>query len=89
MLQSQLNVLPEHKRLFRRLFEMLAKSGVVEEADDGFVVVVGPEDPLPEEMPGDLEEFASQMADLHPDGLTEIGLFRRSGRALAEVLRGQ
>ena len=87
-LQSQLNVLPEHKRLFRRLFEMLAKSGVVEEADDGFVVVVGPEDSLPEEMPGDLEEFASQMADLHPDGLTEIGLFRRSGRALAEVLRG-
>ncbi|MYC71929.1 MAG: SDR family NAD(P)-dependent oxidoreductase, partial [Gemmatimonadetes bacterium] len=87
-LQSQLNVLPEHKRLFRRLFEMLAKSGVVEEADDGFVVVVGPEDPLPEEMPGDLEEFASQMADLHPDGLTEIGLFRRSGCALAEVLRG-
>ena len=88
VLQSQLNVLPEHKRLFRRLFEMLAKSGVVEEVDDGFVVVVGPEDPLPEEMPGDLEEFASQMADLHPDGLTEIGLFRRSGCALAEVLRG-
>ena len=88
-LQSQLNVLPEHKRLFRRLFEMLAKSGVVEEVDDGFVVVVGPEDPLPEEMPGDLEEFAARMADLHPDGLTEIGLFRRSGCALAEVLRGE
>ena len=89
VLQSQLNVLPEHKRLFRRLFEMLAKSGVVKEVDDGFVVVVGPEDPLPEEMPGDLEEFASWMADLHPDGLTEIGLFRRSGCALAEVLRGR
>ncbi len=89
VLQSQLDVLPEHKRLFRRLFEMLDKSGVVEEADDGFVVVVGPEDPLPEEMPGDLEEFASWMADRHPDGLTEIGLFRRSGCALAEVLRGQ
>ena len=88
-LQSQLNVLPEHKRLFRRLFEMLAKSGVVKEADDGFVVVVGPENPLPEEMPDDLEEFASWMADRHPDGLTEIGLFRRSGCALAEVLRGQ
>ena len=52
-------------------------------------MVVGPEDPLPEEMPGDLEEFASQMADLHPDGLTEIGLFRRSGCALAEVLCGR
>ena len=89
VLQSQLDVLPEHKRLFRRLFEMLAKSGVVKEVDDGFVVVVGPEEPLPEEMPGDLEEFASWMADRHPDGLTEIGLFRRSGCALAEVLRGR
>ncbi len=88
-LQSRLNVLPEHKRLFRRLFEMLAKSGVVKEVDDGFVVVVGPEDPLPDEMPHDLEEFASRMADLHPHGLTEIGLFRRSGCALAEVLRGR
>ena len=87
-LQSQLNVLPEHKRLFRRLFEMLAKSGVVKEVDDGFVVVVGPEEPLPEEMPGDLEEFASRLEELHPHGLTEIGLFRRSGCALAEVLRG-
>ena len=87
-LQSQLNVLPEHKHLFRRLFEMLAKSGVVKEVDDGFVVVVGPEEPLPEEMPGDLEEFASRLEELHPHGLTEIGLFRRSGCALAEVLRG-
>ena len=40
-------------------------------------------------MPGDLEAFASQLTDLHPHGLTEIGLFRRSGRALAEVLRGR
>ena len=87
-LQSQLNVLPEHKRLFRRLFEMLAKSGVVKEVDAGFVVVVGPDDPLPEEMPGDLEEFASRLEELHSHGLTEIGLFRRSGQALAEVLRG-
>ena len=87
-LRSQLNVLSEHERLFRRLFEMLARSGVVKETDTGFTVAVGPEDPLPGEMPGDLEEFASRMAELHPHGLTEIGLFRRSGRALAEVLRG-
>ncbi|MCY3597386.1 MAG: type I polyketide synthase, partial [Rhodospirillales bacterium] len=88
-LRQRLQVTEEHKRLFRRMLEMLAKSGVLEETGDGFVVVIGPEDPLPKEMPGDLEEFASRMTDLHPHGLTEIGLFRRSGRALAEVLRGR
>ena len=88
-LRSRLNVLPEHKRLFRRMLEMLARSGVLEETGDGFVVVVGPEDLLPAEMPGDLEEFSSRLTELHPHGLTEIGLFRRSGQALAEVLRGR
>ena len=88
-LRQRLQVTEEHKRLFRRMLEMLAKSGVLEEKGDGFVVVIGPEDPLPKEMPGDLEEFASRMTDLHPHGLTEIGLFRRSGLALAEVLRGR
>ena len=87
-LRQRLQVTEEHKRLFRRMLEMLAKSGVLEEAGDGFVVVVGPEDPLPKEMPGDLEEFATRMTGLYPHGLTEIGLFRRSGSALAEVLRG-
>ena len=87
-LRSRLDVLPEHQRLFRRMLEMLARSGVLEEAGDGFVVVVGPEDPLPAELPGDLEAFSSRLTDLHPHGLTEIGLFRRSGQALAEVLRG-
>ncbi|MDE2920457.1 MAG: SDR family NAD(P)-dependent oxidoreductase [Chloroflexota bacterium] len=88
-LRPQLDVLPEHQRVFRRMFEMLTRSGVVEETDSGFTVIVGPDDPLPDRMPGDLEDFADRMMDLYPDGQTEIGLFRRSGRALAEVLRGQ
>ena len=88
-LRQQLDVLPEHRRVFRRMFEMLARSGVVVESDSGFTVIVGPDDPLPDRMPGDLEDFADRMMDLYPDGQTEIGLFRRSGRALAEVLRGQ
>ena len=54
---------------------MLAKSGVLEEKGDSFVVAIGPEDPLPEEMPGDLEEFATRMTGLYPHGLTEIGCF--------------
>ena len=88
-LRQRLDVMPEHTRLFRRLFEMLARSGVLEESDDEFTVIVGPEDPLPEHMPGDLDEFATRMTELYSHGLTEIGLFRRSGCALAEVLRGR
>ena len=88
-LRQALGVLPEHTRLFRRLFEMLARSGVMEEQNDGFRVAVGPEDPLPEHMPADLEEFAGWMKDRYDQGQIEIGLFLRSGLALAEVLRGK
>ena len=88
-LRERLDVIAEHKRLFRRMLEMLAKSGVLEEVDGGFRVRVGSDDPLPDEMPGDLEEFAGRMPDLYPHGATEVGLFRRCGGALAEVLRGR
>ena len=88
-LRQRLKVIDDHKRLFRRMLEMLAKSGVLEEAGDGFVVVVGSGDPLPEGMPGDPDEFATQMVGLYAHGSNEIGLFRRSGAALAEVLRDQ
>ncbi len=88
-LRQRLNVLPEHSRLFRRMLEMLVRSGVLEEKGEGFVVCIGPDAPLPEVMPRDLEEYATKMASTYPDGQTEIGLFLRSGRALAEVLRGE
>ena len=88
-LRQRLNVVEEHKKLFRRMLEMLAKSGVLEEVDGDFVVRIGPGDPLPDEMPPDTEEFAARMAELYPHGLTEIGLFRRSGNALADILLGR
>ncbi len=88
-LRQRLGVIEDHKRLFRRLFEMLAKSGVLEETEEGFTVVLGPEDPLPDELPDNPEEFHTRMVELYPHGSTEIGLFRRSGGALTEVLRGQ
>ena len=88
-LRQRLKVIDDHKRLFRRMLEMLAKSGVLEEAGDGFVVAVGSGDSLPEGMPGDPDEFATQMVGLYAHGSNEIGLFRRSGAALAEVLRDQ
>ncbi|MCY4587225.1 MAG: SDR family NAD(P)-dependent oxidoreductase [Bryobacterales bacterium] len=86
-LRRRLQVIDDHKRLFRRMLEMLAKSGVLDEAGDGFVVAVGSGDPLPEGMPGDPDRYATRMAGLYAHGSNEIGLFRRSGGALAQVLR--
>ena len=88
-LRERLDVIADHKRVFRRMLEMLAKSGVLEEAGAGFCVKVGSDDPLPDELPGDLEEFADRMLELYPHGATEVGLFRRCGGELAEVLRGR
>ena len=88
-LRKQLDVTADHKQLFRRMLEMLAKSGVLAEEDGGFAVLVGSEDPWPEGMPRDPEEHAAAMARRFPHGLIEVGLFRRSGSALADVLRGQ
>ena len=87
-LRQQLGVAPEHGRLFRRMLEMLAKTGVLEEAGDDFVVAVGSDSPLPEAMPSDPAGLADAMEGRYPHGVTEIGLFRRSGGALADVLVG-
>ena len=88
-LRKQLNVIGEHKKLFRRMLEMLAKSGVLAEEGDRFVVLVGSGDPWPEGMPPDPEGHDTAMAGRFPHGLIEVGLFRRSAGALADVLRGQ
>ena len=89
VLREELNVLPEHRRVFRRMLEMLAKSGVLAEAGGGFTVTVGSGDALPEHMPRDLDEFADRMVERYPHGVTEVGLFRRCGGALGEALRGE
>ena len=87
--REQLNVLPEHRRLFRRLFELLGRGGIVEEAGDGFTVLVGPDDALPEAVPGDPEAFADRIAEVYPHGAVEVGLFRRVVNELTEVLLGR
>ena len=88
-LRRQLGVTDEHERVFRRLLEMLARSGVLEDNRGRFVVKVGHGAPLPDEMPPDPEAVADQLAELHPHGATEIGLFKRCGAGLPEVLRGR
>ena len=88
-LREQLGVMPEHGRVFRRMLEMLAKSGVLVEDGSGFLVALGSEDPWPEVLPPEPDAHAAVMARRYPHGLTEVGLFRRSGGALPEVLRGR
>ncbi|MDE2875260.1 MAG: SDR family NAD(P)-dependent oxidoreductase [Gemmatimonadota bacterium] len=89
-LREQLGVMAEHSRLFRRMLEMAARAVVLHEEDDGgFRVVVGSGDPWPDAIPHDPGGHHEVMAGRYSHGLTEVGLFRRSGRALAEVLRGR
>ena len=87
-LRERLGVLPEHGRLFRRLFEMLARAGVVEASGDTFVAVPGPEAFGAATLPVDPEAFGAEMAERYEHGSTEIGLFLRSAGALADVLVG-
>ena len=88
-LRRELGVLDEHARVFRRMLEMLALSGVLAETEAGFRVLVGSNEALPTELADDAEAFADRMADAYPHGSTEIGLFRRCAGALSDVLRGE
>ena len=89
-LREELGVLAEHRRLFRRILEMLARSRVLTENEDGsFGVLIGSEDPWPAHLPPDPDAHAEVMARRYAHGQTEVGLFRRSGGALPEVLRGR
>jgi acyl transferase domain-containing protein/NADPH:quinone reductase-like Zn-dependent oxidoreductase len=88
-LRKRLGVISDHERVFRRMLEMLAKSGILEEIDGSFLVKNAYGDALPDEMPLDLEEFADRMVERFPHGTTEVGLFRRCGTALGEVLRAK
>ena len=87
-LRERLEVLPEHANLLRRMLEILARSGVLQAKDEGFVVTIGADDPLPDEMPRDSEAFLDGVTGSFPHAANEIGLFGRCAGALPEVLRG-
>ena len=87
-LRERLGVLPEHGNLLRRMLEILARSGVLRANGGGFVVTVGTADPLPDEMPRNVESFLRETEERLPHATNEIGLFRRCAGALPDVLRG-
>ena len=71
------------------MLEILDRSGVLQAKDEGFVVAIGADDPLPAEMPRDVEAFLSETIGRLPHATNEVGLFRRCAGALPEVLRGK
>ncbi len=85
---EHLEVLPEHANLVRRMLEILARSGVLQAKDEGFVVAVGADEPLPDRMPRDSEAFLTEVTERFQHAVNEIGLFRRCAGALPSVLRG-
>ena len=88
-LRQRLGVREEHGQLFRRMLVILARSGVLEAQGEGFLVAAGDGEPLPEGIPENPEEYAAQVIERYSYASNEIGLFRRSAGALAEVLRGE
>ena len=88
LLREQLGVLPEHSILLERMLRLLADAGVLERDDGKYDVKIGTGDPLPDQRLADPDEFNDQLTVLHPHGFVELGLLRRSGGALAEVLQG-
>ncbi len=87
-LRERLEVLPEHVHLLRRLLEILARSGVLQAKDEGFVVTAGADGSPPDQIPRDSEAFLTEVTEHFPHAVNEIGLFRRCAGALPEVLRG-
>ena len=88
-LRRELKIVDEHQRLFGRLLHMLSDAGVLAPVDEEFVVEAGAGEPLPDESFANPGTFVEQLAGRHPHGASELGLLRRCGSALAEVLQGR
>ena len=88
-LGEQLGVISQHSRLLERMLRLLADAGVLEKTSDAlYKVLVAENDTLPDQALADAEAFADQSVERHSHGVNELGLLRRSGSALAEVLLG-
>jgi len=88
-LRLRLQAADEHRLLFSRLLAMLAEAGVVSRCGAEFVVAVPAGGRFPDESLADPEALAELLARRHPAGVNELGLLRRCGAALADVLRGR
>ena len=91
-LRRQLGVTDEHRRLFARILGLLCDAGVLTRSGEGFTVALAVGDPLPggpDESLSDPERLAGRLMERHAHGVNELGLLRRCGSSLAEVLQGR
>lgn len=89
-LQTQLGIIPEHRRLVVRLVTLLSEAGVLTSLSDGqYRVAIGKDNNLPDTWPHDVEAYAADVEKQHRHAVHELGLLRSCGKALAEVLRGE
>src|SRR3546814_2455672 len=81
-LAESLGIAERHHRLFRRLLDMLREDGILTRHDRRWAVAAVPET-------SDPEAAAEAVAAGFPAMAGEIGVLRRCGAALAEVLAGE
>ncbi len=85
---QRLKIANEHQRLLGRLLGMLSEAGVISPFINGFQIEVGAGDLLPDEALADPESLADEISTRHPHGANELGLLRRCGASLDQVLQG-
>lgn len=89
-LRLQLGIIPEHRRLLRRMLVLLTDAGMLTSLSDSkYKVAISTDDRLPAAWPNDADEWAARLEKQHQHALNELGLLRRCGNALAQVLCGK
>ena len=83
-LGKNLGILPQHRRLLVRLFDMLAADGFVQQDDTDWLVTQWVE-PLDVEA---LNRRADELLQTFPEFSAELTFAKRCGEPLAEALRG-
>ena len=87
-LRRRLRVVSGHRGVFLRLLALLEEAGVLVRGDGGSGWLAAPETGAPPAFE-DPDEAAERLLGRCPAGSAEIGLLRRCGSALPEVLRGR
>lgn len=77
---AHLLIAPRHRRLFRRLLEILAEDGILKHREGQWEVGV-----LPEEL--DTHARMAELLARYPEGAGELSLLKNSGEKIAENLR--
>ena len=90
-LRKDLDIVPQHEGLLRRMVGMLVEDGLLAPVPDksAWTVVPGADRTSVEGSRDDPDGLAASLADRHPYGSSEIRLLARCGGALDEVLRGK